>query len=71
MGDTTPDYFGGERRAFDNRFNSSIVALDIATGAYRWSFQTVHRDIWDFYLPIGPSLFELADGKAIRRQGKA
>lgn len=55
----TPDYFGGYRRPFDERFGSSVVALDIATGKLKWSFQTVHHDIWDFDVPIGPSLVDL------------
>ncbi|MDR0781269.1 MAG: PQQ-dependent dehydrogenase, methanol/ethanol family [Pseudomonadales bacterium] len=32
----------------DNLFTSSIVALDAATGAYRWHYQAVPRDSWDF-----------------------
>lgn len=67
LGNPTPDYFGGHRRPFDEKYGSSIVALDIATGALRWSFQTVHHDIWDFDLPTGPSLFDLpAEGGGSR-----
>jgi quinoprotein glucose dehydrogenase len=36
-----------------------VVALDIETGQERWHFQTVHHDVWDFDLPIGPSLVDL------------
>jgi quinoprotein glucose dehydrogenase len=43
----------------DEKYSSSIVALDIATGAPRWSFQTVHHDRWDFDVPTGPSLVDL------------
>ncbi|MBR0642256.1 membrane-bound PQQ-dependent dehydrogenase, glucose/quinate/shikimate family [Plastoroseomonas hellenica] len=63
MGNPTPDYFGVHRRPFDERFGSAIVALEIETGRLRWSFQTVHHDIWDFDLPIGPSLVDLPDGQ--------
>lgn len=63
LGNPTPDYFDAKRRPFDNEYNSSIVALDIATGAERWHYQTVHRDVWDFDLPIGPSLVNLPDGR--------
>ena len=59
MGNATPDYWIGNRRAFDDKFGSSIVALDIATGKLRWVRQLVHRDMWDMDLAIGPSLFEL------------
>lgn len=59
MGNATPDYFGGHRRPFDDRYSSSVVALEIETGKERWSFQTVHHDLWDFDLPIGPSLVDI------------
>ena len=58
-GIATPDYFGGRRRPFDDRYNSSVVALDMETGLERWHFQLVHHDIWDFDVPIGPSLVDL------------
>lgn len=59
MGNATPDYFGGKRRPFDEKYSSSTVALDIETGAPRWVFQNVHHDRWDFDVPIGPSLVDL------------
>jgi quinoprotein glucose dehydrogenase len=59
MGNATPDYFGGYRRPFDDKYASAVVALDIETGKERWHFQTVHHDLWDFDLPIGPSLVDL------------
>ena len=67
MGNATPDYFGGQRRPFDDKYSSAIVALDIKTGKEKWHFQTVHHDLWDFDLPIGPSLVDLTskDGAII------
>ncbi len=59
MGNATPDYWIGKRRPFDDRFGTSIVALNIADGRLRWVRQLVHRDMWDMDLPIGPSLFDL------------
>lgn len=59
LGNATPDYYGGNRRPFDDAYSSSIVALDITTGAPRWHFQTTHHDVWDMDLPIGPSLVDL------------
>ena len=38
---------GGETRAGDNLYTSSVVALDIKTGKLRWSFQLTHHDIWE------------------------
>lgn len=58
-GIATPDYFGGHRRSFDDKYNTSVVALDMTTGLERWHFQLVHHDIWDFDVPIGPSLVDL------------
>lgn len=62
LGNATPDYYGGNRRPFDDAYNSSIVALDITTGAPKWHFQTVHHDVWDMDLPIGPSLVDVPMG---------
>jgi len=35
-------------RAGDNLYTVSIVAVELATGQYRWHFQQVHHDIWDY-----------------------
>lgn len=59
LGNATPDYYGGKRRPFDEKYSSSLVALDIHTGEARWHFQTVHHDVWDFDVPIGPTLVDL------------
>src|SRR6185312_16531203 len=59
LGNATPDYYGGKRRPFDEKYSTSTVALDIRTGAPRWVFQNVHHDLWDFDVPVGPSLVDL------------
>jgi alcohol dehydrogenase (cytochrome c) len=46
-GNAGPDYNGAARRG-DNLYTASIVAIDAATGTYRWHFQQVHHDIWDY-----------------------
>ncbi len=51
------NYWGGDRHG-DNLFSNSIVAVDVATGEYRWHFQTVHHDLWDFDLPNPPVLVD-------------
>jgi alcohol dehydrogenase (cytochrome c) len=38
----------GAVREGDNLFSASIVAIDAQTGEYRWHFQQVHHDIWDY-----------------------
>jgi quinohemoprotein ethanol dehydrogenase len=40
--------FDGRRRAGDNLFSASIIALDAKTGAMKWHYQQVHHDIWDY-----------------------
>jgi quinohemoprotein ethanol dehydrogenase len=46
-GNAGPNY-NGAARAGDNLFTVSIVAIEAATGRYRWHFQQVHHDIWDY-----------------------
>jgi quinoprotein glucose dehydrogenase len=58
-GVSTPDYFGAHRSADAEKYATSVVALDVATGKPRWSFQTVHHDIWDYDVAAQPVLLEL------------
>jgi len=62
-GSATPDMWRSHRRPFDDRYNSSVVALDLKTGQVRWHFQTVHKDVWDYDLPAQPSLYDVLDPK--------
>ncbi len=50
----------GNLRPGDNLFSASIVALDVHTGEYRWHFQQVHHDIWDYDAPNPIVLFDAA-----------
>ena len=59
MGNQPPDQWGGQRSAAVEKYSSSVVALDIATGQVRWVFQTVHHDLWDYDVPSQPSLIDL------------
>jgi quinoprotein glucose dehydrogenase len=59
MGNQTPDIWGGNRMPEGERFNSSILALEIATGRVRWVYQTVHHDLWDMDIGGQPSLVDL------------
>ncbi|MDF5890341.1 membrane-bound PQQ-dependent dehydrogenase, glucose/quinate/shikimate family [Pseudomonas syringae pv. syringae] len=61
-GNATPDFWGGQRTEADDRYSSSIVALDISTGRERWHFQTVHHDLWDYDVPSQPALYDVPDG---------
>ncbi|MET0333647.1 MAG: PQQ-binding-like beta-propeller repeat protein, partial [Rhizobacter sp.] len=54
----------GEGRPGDNLFGSSLVALDLKTGAYKWHFQAVKHDIWDMDNVNAMSFADVAiDGK--------
>ncbi len=37
----------GELRPGDNLFSSTLVAVDLKTGAYKWHYQSIRHDIWD------------------------
>jgi quinoprotein glucose dehydrogenase len=58
-GNPTPDYFGAQRRPFDEKYGTSVVALDADTGEPRWSFQNVHHDLWDLDTASQPTLIDL------------
>jgi quinate dehydrogenase (quinone) len=63
LGNTTPDYYGGNRPPFADEYNATLVALDVTTGRERWKFQTVHHDLDDYDLPSQPALVDAPDGK--------
>jgi PQQ-dependent dehydrogenase (methanol/ethanol family) len=49
----------GSRRGGQNLFSSSLVAIDMATGAYRWHFQSIHHGIWDMDNTMAPVLADV------------
>ena len=57
IGSPSPNYYGGDRPG-NNLFGNSLVAVDAETGKYRWHFQTIHHDLWDWDLPAPPVLFD-------------
>ncbi len=65
-GNASPD-LDGAGRAGDNLFAASIVAVEAKTGKYRWHFQQVHHDIWDY---DGPSPVVLFDANGRRGLGQ-
>ncbi|MFZ4862270.1 PQQ-binding-like beta-propeller repeat protein [Sphingobacterium sp. Mn56C] len=65
LGAPTYDYYGADRPG-NNLYGNSLLALDAETGAYRWHFQTVHHDIWDYDLAAAPQLIQVKhEGKTI------
>ncbi|WP_217914663.1 PQQ-binding-like beta-propeller repeat protein [Miltoncostaea marina] len=62
-GNASPDLDGSAREG-DNLFAASMVAIDARTGEYRWHFQQVHHDIWDYDAPSPTVLFDVEiDGR--------
>jgi alcohol dehydrogenase (cytochrome c) len=66
-GNPGPDLNGGVR-AGDNLFSVSILAIEAKTGKYRWHFQQVHHDLWDYDSPNPVVLFD-ADIDGVKRRG--
>ncbi|MGF6183771.1 quinate dehydrogenase (quinone) [Massilia sp. UYP32] len=58
MGSSSVDLWGGNRTPLDHRYATSILALDATTGKEKWVYQTVHNDLWDFDVPMQPSLVD-------------
>ena len=62
----TNDLYGGHRLG-DNRHSNSLLCLDGATGALRWSRQLIRHGIWDYDLSAPPNLVDLdVDGRRVR-----
>jgi glucose dehydrogenase len=58
VGQPADNYVGIDRPG-DNLYSDSVLALDAATGKYRWHYQVVHHDLWDFDLAAPPVLVDL------------
>jgi quinate dehydrogenase (quinone) len=67
MGSSSTDIYGVERTALNHKYGASLLALDATSGDEKWVYQTVHNDLWDFDMPMQPSLidFPKADGKTV------
>ena len=65
-GNAAPD-LNGSKRAGDNLFTVSIVALDVDTGEYRWHFQETKHDIWDYDASSPIVLFDVEKDGVVRK----
>jgi quinate dehydrogenase (quinone) len=67
MGSSSTDIYGVERTALNHRYGASILALNATTGEEKWVYQTVRNDLWDFDLPMQPTLmdFPKPDGSSV------
>ena len=43
----------------ENLFATSMVALDPRTGQYKWHYQIVHHDLWDYDCPSPTVMFDV------------
>jgi quinohemoprotein ethanol dehydrogenase len=66
-----PDPWSG-RGPGDNLFSASMVALDPVSGDYKWHFQIVHHDLWDYDCPSPTVMFNTTiGGKAVPVVGES
>jgi alcohol dehydrogenase (cytochrome c) len=65
-GNPGPD-LNGSVRPGDNLFTVSIVAIEAKTGKYRWHFQQVHHDLWDYDSPNPVVLFDTTYNGTLRK----
>jgi len=65
-GNATPDFYGGQRRPFDEAYASAVVAIDALTGKVRWKFQAVHHDLWDYDTPSQPTLVDIPTAHGVQ-----
>src|ERR1051326_4129253 len=65
-GNPGPDFNGRIRRG-DNLFATSMVAIDAKTGKYRWHFQQIHHDLWDYDGPSPVVLFDVMLNGRVRK----
>lgn len=59
LGNSSVDFYGANRKPFENQYSSSLVAIDVTTGKPVWRFQTVHYDVWDYDLGSQPTLVDV------------
>ena len=65
LGGPGTNYYGGDRPGA-NLYGNSLMAIDAVTGKYKWHFQAVHHDMWDYDLPPAPGLIDVVrNGKKI------
>lgn len=52
------DYYGSNRSEAENKYSTSLVAVDVKTGKDVWHFQTIRHDVWDYDLGSQPTLID-------------
>jgi glucose dehydrogenase len=49
----------GSLRPGDNLFSTTMVAVDMKTGAYKWHYQSIRHDVWDMDNVHPPTLADI------------
>ncbi|MFL6577508.1 MAG: PQQ-binding-like beta-propeller repeat protein, partial [Povalibacter sp.] len=62
-GSAASDFYGADRHG-TNLYANCLLALDAATGRYRWHYQFVHHDLFDRDLPTPPVLATIKKDRA-------
>ena len=65
MGNRTPDQLGRYRNAAEEKYATSVVALNLQNGQAEWVHQFIHHDLWDMDSPAQPSLVDLNTDKGL------
>jgi PQQ-dependent dehydrogenase (methanol/ethanol family) len=66
-----PDY-QGEERLGSNAYTDSIVAIDVHTGKFKWYYQEVPHDLWDYDAVSPVVLFDAKiNGKTVPAAAEA
>ncbi|MBB97095.1 MAG: membrane-bound PQQ-dependent dehydrogenase, glucose/quinate/shikimate family [Rhodobacteraceae bacterium] len=58
VGSAAIDLWGVDRTPEDETYGATMLALDATTGNEKWHYQTVHHDLWDFDVPMQPTLID-------------
>ncbi len=70
-GNPNPD-LNGTYRPGNNRWSDSIVALDVHTGKFKWGYQQIKHDVWDYDATSNVVLFDVhVNGQTIPAAGEA
>jgi PQQ-dependent dehydrogenase (methanol/ethanol family) len=59
-GNPSPDLYGAERPG-DNLYTNSMIAVDLDSGKYKWHYQYIAHDGWDFDAVSPPILVDVKD----------
>lgn len=57
----------GSQRPGDNVWASTLVAVDMTTGEYRWHYQSIRHDVWDMDNVHPPTLADIEVGGETRQ----